>query len=88
MERQIPAIDILRKRPRVPGNPYAFAGTLPGRSLNNPARAWKRVLERAGILGHSSTAMTQRYAHLDDGRLRQASKHVADLMREASKPVA
>ena len=41
--------------------------------------------EIAGILGHSNTTTTQRYAHLNDDRLRVASSHVADLMRSASK---
>lgn len=39
--------------------------------------------EIAGILGHASTATTQRYAHLDNNRLRQASSHVAVLMTSA-----
>ena len=39
--------------------------------------------EIAGILGHASTNTTQRYAHLDSGRLRQASNHVAGLMTTA-----
>ena len=41
--------------------------------------------EIAGILGHSNTTTTQRYAHLNDERLRQASSHVADLMRSAAQ---
>ncbi|KAB2966582.1 site-specific integrase [Zoogloea sp.] len=40
--------------------------------------------EIAGILGHSNTSTTQRYAHLNDDRLRAASNHVADLMRSAA----
>ena len=109
------ALDILSSRPRVRGNPYVFAGKLPGRPISNPTRAWKRVLRRAGIdskstrmhdlrhthasylvgvaslheiagiLGHSNTTTTQRYAHLNDERLRQASSHVADLMRSAAQ---
>lgn len=39
--------------------------------------------EIAGILGHANTTTTQRYAHLNDQRLRTASSHVADLMRIA-----
>ena len=111
------AMDILKGRPRVPGNPYIFQGKLPGRPINNPTRAWRRVLLRAGIdprttrlhdlrhthasylvgvaslheiagiLGHSNTNTTQRYAHINDVRLRAASSHVSDLMREASKRV-
>ena len=41
--------------------------------------------EIAGILGHSNTVTTQRYAHLNDDRLRNASNHVADLMRTAAQ---
>lgn len=41
--------------------------------------------EIAGILGHSNTVTTQRYAHLNDNRLRNASNHVADLMRTAAQ---
>lgn len=43
--------------------------------------------EIGGILGHAqgSTAVTARYAHLNDDRLRQASNHVADLMRAAAE---
>ena len=110
------AMDILRQRPLIPGNPYVFAGREVGRGINNPTRAWKGVLkaagidptafrlhdlrhthasylvgvaslhEIAGILGHSNTNTTQRYAHLDNERLRQASSHVADLMNSAQKP--
>ncbi|SMF97227.1 Site-specific recombinase XerD [Methylomagnum ishizawai] len=35
------------------------------------------------LLGHSSPNMTQRYAHLADGRLMQASNGVADAVEEA-----
>lgn len=107
------AMDIINARPRVLGNPYIFQGKVPGKPINNPSRAWRRVLLRAGIdpkttrihdlrhthasylvgvaslheiagiLGHSNTTTTQRYAHLNDGRLRIASSHVADLMRSA-----
>ena len=41
--------------------------------------------EIAGILGHSSTAMTARYAHLDSARLQQASNHVAAMMNSAQQ---
>lgn len=42
--------------------------------------------EIAGILGHRNTATTQRYAHLDDVRLREASNHVAALITAAQQP--
>jgi integrase len=109
------AMDILRRRPRLNGNPYVFAGTKPGQSIGNTTRAWRRVLTRAGIdwrnlrrhdlrhthasylvevaslheiagiLGHANTATTQRYAHLNDQRLRQCSDHVASMMRTAAE---
>ena len=40
--------------------------------------------EIAAILGHADVATSQRYAHVDNARLRVASSHVADLMRSAS----
>lgn len=44
--------------------------------------------EIASILGHADIATSQRYAHVDNARLRQASSHVADLMRSAAKSAA
>lgn len=112
------AMDILHRRPRLAGNPFVFFGKETGRPLNNPSKAWKRVLEAAGIdprttrihdlrhthasyfvgvaslheiagiLGHRNTATTQRYAHLNDERLREASGHVAALMAAAQRPPA
>lgn len=41
--------------------------------------------EIAGILGHASTATTQRYAHLNSSRLQIASNHVAELMASAQQ---
>lgn len=40
--------------------------------------------EIAAILGHADIATSQRYAHVDNSRLRVASAHVADLMRSAA----
>ena len=104
------AVSVLAKRPRIPGNPYIFAGQIPGECINNPTRAWKRVLNEAGIdpkttrihdlrhtyasylvgvaslheiaglLGHSSTNTTARYAHLRNDRLLAASNHVGHLL--------
>lgn len=42
--------------------------------------------EIAAILGHADIATSQRYAHVDNSRLRIASSHVADLMRSAASP--
>ena len=108
------AMEILERRKPLPGNPYVFPGKVAGQAINNPSKAWRAVLRKAGIdpatttlhtlrhshasflvgvaslheiagiLGHSDTATTQRYAHVDSARLRQASEHVASLMRSAS----
>lgn len=40
------------------------------------------------LLGHSSTQMTQRYAHLADSGLRKASQGVADVVMAAVKGAA
>lgn len=107
------ALEILRGRRRESGNPYIFTGITPGTRVTNPQRAWKRVLETAGIdpkttrihdlrhthasyltsvatlheiasiLGHSTTQMTERYAHVNATRLKEASSHVANLIAEA-----
>lgn len=41
--------------------------------------------EIAGLLGHSNTNTTQRYAHLNAERLRQASQHVSSLLKGAQQ---
>lgn len=41
--------------------------------------------EIAGILGHSNTNTTQRYAHVNQGRMAQISNHVAALMAAATQ---
>mgnify|MGYP000393791692 CR=1 FL=1 len=55
--------------------------------VGTPIKSSDALIEKgfAGILGHSKTVTTQRYAHLNDDRLRNASNHVADLMRTAAK---
>lgn len=43
------AIHILENLPRIAGNPYVFPGKIAGRPLNNPIKAFKRMINRAGI---------------------------------------
>ena len=43
------AVDLLNKQPRIPGNPYLFPGKVTGQQLNNPQKAFARVLKKAGI---------------------------------------
>ena len=43
------ACNILRDLARVPGNPYVFPGRVQGKPLNNPTKAFRRVMAKAGI---------------------------------------
>ncbi|MCX7091988.1 MAG: tyrosine-type recombinase/integrase [Methylobacter sp.] len=43
------AIELLQRQPRVPGNPYIFPGKIKGKQINNPQKAFARVLKKAGI---------------------------------------
>jgi len=43
------AIDILDALPKVEGNPYLFPGKVPGNPIQNPIKAFKRIIKRAGI---------------------------------------
>ena len=43
------AIDILEALPKVEGNPYLFPGKIKGNPINNPIKAFKRIIKRAGI---------------------------------------
>jgi integrase len=108
------ALALLQQQERLPENPYVFPGKVKGQALNNPTKAFKRILEAAGIanlrihdlrhsfaslavnagatlyqvqhlLGHASAQTTQRYAHLTDSALRQASGAVAALVQEATQ---
>jgi integrase len=40
---------VLRTLPRIEGNEYIIAGSAPGKPLNFYRRAWKRILNRAGL---------------------------------------
>lgn len=43
------ALQVLSTLPRVPGNPYVFPGKVDQQPINNPIKAFKRIIERAGI---------------------------------------
>lgn len=98
------ALDVLKRRLNAAtnGTPWVFPGQDPSKPLNNPRKAWHRILEAAGVdygrihdirhsfasacvkngvplysvqqlLGHANPITTQRYAHLSNETLRQAS---------------
>ena len=43
------ALNILESLPKVVGNPYVFPGKVEGRPINNPIKAFKRIINHAGI---------------------------------------
>jgi integrase len=43
------AVELLQRQPRLPDNPFVFPGKIEGKQLNNPQKAFKRVLKTAGI---------------------------------------
>ena len=43
------ALHILEGLPKVYGNPYVFPGKVEGQPINNPIKAFKRIIHRAGI---------------------------------------
>ncbi len=43
------ALSILESLPKVVGNPYVFPGKVEGQPINNPIKAFKRIIDRAGI---------------------------------------
>lgn len=51
--RQVPlnpaAVELLQSLTVQSGNPFVFPGKLPGRALNNPVKAFHRILASAGI---------------------------------------
>ena len=44
------AFDVIEALPRVPGNPYIFAGQQPGKPLYDLTTPWERVCKRAGLV--------------------------------------
>ena len=44
------AVELLQKQPRLPNNPFIFPGKIEGKQINNPVKAFKRVLKVAGII--------------------------------------
>ena len=43
------ALHVLEQVPKIYGNPYVFAGKVKGQAINNPIKAFKRIIKRAGI---------------------------------------
>ena len=43
------ALSILESLPKVAGNPYVFVGKVEGQPINNPIKAFKMIIDRAGI---------------------------------------
>jgi integrase len=109
------AVELLRNHPRSDGSPWVFPGKDPSKPLNNPRKAFSRILAAANLphmkihglrhafaslavsagaslyqvqhlLGHASPTTTQRYAHLANDVLRQASASVSSIFAKA-KPV-
>ena len=108
------AVALLGLMEQLDDNPHVFPGRVPGRPLNNPNKAFHRILAAAGIenlrihdlrhsfaslavnagatlyqvqhlLGHASSQTTQRYAHLADSALRQASDSVGAVVNRATQ---
>lgn len=106
------AVKLLQEHTRVQGSPWVFPGRDPAKPLNNPRKAFTRILAAAGLphmrvhdlrhqfasmavssgaslyqvqhlLGHASPATTQRYAHLSNDVLRQASASVSSIYAKA-----
>ena len=44
-----PAVDVLRRIPPLPGNPWVITGKLPGSRLSDLQPFWQRVRARAGL---------------------------------------
>lgn len=109
------AVELLRNHPRIDGCPWVFPGRDSSKPLNNPRKAFSRILAAANLphmkihglrhafaslavsagaslyqvqhlLGHASPTTTQRYAHLANDVLRQASASVSSIFTKA-KPV-
>ncbi|MBQ0721696.1 MAG: tyrosine-type recombinase/integrase [Gammaproteobacteria bacterium] len=102
------AVALLQGLERMPGNAYCFPGQVVGKPLCNPIKAFKRIIQSAGIevafrlhdlrhttaslivngggslydvqatLGHSSSRMSQRYAHLSQDRRSQTATRVSE----------
>jgi integrase len=43
------ALQILEALPKIHGNPYVFVGKVQGNAIQNPMKAFKRIIARAGI---------------------------------------
>ncbi len=43
------ALQILNELPKVQSNPYVFVGKVQGNAIQNPMKAFKRIIARAGV---------------------------------------
>ena len=43
------ALQILEALPKIHGNSYVFVGKVPGNAIQNPMKAFKRIIARAGV---------------------------------------
>lgn len=66
-----PAIEVLSEMKQIEGNPYVFCGRLPGRSIVDITRSWRRICKKAEIDGirmhdlrhtHASVAAAEGYS--------------------------
>jgi len=105
------ALAVISSLPRVSESPWVFPGRDVMKPLNNPIKAFHRILKAAEVpkcrlhdcrhahasmlvnqgaslyqvqilLGHASSATTQRYAHLASSTLRSTSQLVSDLVNK------
>jgi integrase len=60
----VAAADVLRRLPRIEGNPFVIAGERTGRPLNFYRRAWLRILHRAGLEFFPPHGLRHNYASL------------------------
>lgn len=111
------ALALLKSMDRVDGSAWVFPGRFKDedKPLNNPTKAFQRILQAAGIehmrlhdlrhsfaslaaiagislfkiqklLNHASSVTTQRYAHLSDDTLRDASALIGSIVSQATLP--
>jgi integrase len=107
------AIAVFKGLPNIATSPWLFPGKDTDKPLNNPTKAWHRILKAANVeqcrihdcrhsfasmlvnegaslylvqqlLGHASSATTERYAHLSANTLRNTSQLVSNLFPKSN----